>query len=110
MGTTPDSIHVVAIMAIQISIGTAGSICEPLLDNPVRMPLNVNAPVAEARIRPTKDEPSKTTGDHRFIASAPSNAIITIKLTRSNTMGESDAHRGARLGADTVVIYIINLQ
>ncbi len=45
IGTTPDIIHVVATMAMQMSIGSAGRVCAALLFSPARNAFRRNLPV-----------------------------------------------------------------
>ena len=46
IGTTPESIHVADTMAMNTSIGTAGSICLALRRNPTERPRRLRPPVA----------------------------------------------------------------
>jgi hypothetical protein len=60
VGTTPAAIHVVATIAINTSIGTAGNICLALRAKPTLRPRRLNAPVAMASKKAKNDVPSST--------------------------------------------------
>ena len=96
-GTTPLSIHVVPTMAMQINIGTAGSICRALRIIPDLIPRRLRLPHAAARTIQSKAADKSESVLKSDIASAPAMTIIPVRKTRSTIIGRREIQSGGVL-------------
>lgn len=109
VGTTPLTIHVVATIAMQMSIGTAGRIWRALRTKPTIMPRRDNAPNTNDNTTDNAAEPRSTTGEYPAMASAPSHIIINTRLLKRTIIGNSDTKSGTRLAWVPLITAIFNL-
>ena len=90
VGTTPESIQVVATIAIHTNMGTAGRIWEPLRNNPMIIPRRDITLPANASPAESADAPSNIHGPIPDTESAPETTITPIRVKSKNIRGIHD--------------------
>lgn len=90
VGTTPESIQVVATVAMQIRIGTAGRICMALRRSPVIRLRRVAIPPMALRPSERAAAVSSIHGPSSETASAPRAMITEMRVTSRKARGMSE--------------------